>query len=176
MIRLAVVTDNVDPDQLRRVRVTSSDRGIGQSTWIPRVTGFGDEDLPVPSIGTTVIIANLEEGSTDEVVLGVLQTGRSNVPIKEKRSDLGSWFSTIMGKFHLFCSGTFQINSDQRITLNCGESVITLDPSGEISIGNPRGKLVLGVDGDLSHNWIGSTLNRFAKIGGTDTDSDITLS
>ena len=175
MIRLGVVTDCNDPMGLRRVRVTTSDRGLGQSDWVPRVTNFADDDLPVPPIGSTVIIANLEDGSTDEVILGVLQTGRSNPPVKEK-AILQDWFSVLTGLIDWFAEGLIRLRSRTRITLECGKSKIELHPDGRITLANGISLLTLESDGQLRFDQPGSPLIRFAMVGGLDTDNDTTLS
>lgn len=175
MIRLGIVTDCDDPKGLRRVRVTTSDRGLGQSDWVPRVTGFADEDLPVPPIGSTVVIANLEDGSVDEVVIGVLQTGRSNKPIREK-TQLQDWYSVLTGLVDWFTEGWIRLRSRERVTLECGKSRVELHPDGRITLTNGISQLTLEADGQLRFDQTGSPLIRFAMVGGLDTDNDTTLS
>lgn len=175
MIRLGIVTDCNDPEGLRRVKVTTSDRGVGQSDWVPRVTAFTDEDLPVPPIGSTVIVANLEDGSTDEVILGVLQTGRSNRPVKEKAL-LQDWFSVMTGLIDWFADGLIRLRSRTRVILECGRSKIELYPDGRIVLANGVSSLTLEPTGDLRFDRPWSNLTRFAMVGGIDDDSDVTLS
>lgn len=175
MLRLAIVTDNQDPDNLRRVRVCSSDRGVSVSDWIGRVTGFCDEDSPVPPIGSTVIIGKLEGGASDEVVLGVLQTTTSNPPLVKSRlsdlvqirygdhteSNVGNWQSVSNAILIQTATGCLiRLREDGQITLSNSDGQITIQPNGAIEIESPL------------LTWNGE---RVAVVGGTDSDGDTTL-
>jgi Type VI secretion system/phage-baseplate injector OB domain len=177
MLRLAIVTDNQDPDNLRRVRVVSADRGISVSDWIGRVTGYCDKDDPVAPIGSTVIVGTLEGGKSDEVVLGVLQTTGSNPPLnKPKLSDevtvlygnriesaTNDWQSISENVQIQTATGTsIHLNSNGQVTISNsgGTGLIVIQPNGAIEISSPL----------LS--WNGE---RVAVVGGVDSDGDTTL-
>jgi phage baseplate assembly protein gpV len=174
MLRLAVVTDNQDPDGLRRVRVSSADRGVSQSDWLSRITGFCDQDLPVPPLGATVVIAQMEGGSTDELVLGVLQTTTSNAPLlKEKLSDR---VERVYGNQVLDLIGySFQRASRFWSWFTNDQSSVTIGSNGVIL---QKGNTILRVEDGLvevSANMFKWNGERVAVVGGTDSDGDTTL-
>jgi Type VI secretion system/phage-baseplate injector OB domain len=206
MLRLGVVTDNQDPDNLRRVLVLSVDRGVNTSQWLPRVTGWDGLDSPVPPIGSSVVVADMLSDSTDGVVLGVIQSaGSSNNPIPDKDDQVGSWFGNLAGNLWLAVTGTWQLISTGLIRIQIKSALqpeILLNPNGQIRVSNKLGSITLLPNGytvfvnpsgtwqingsafQINHNtqvsitspmltWNGQQV---ARIGGVDSDGDVTLS
>lgn len=205
MIRLGIVTDTEDPDKMRRVKVVTQDRGNSTSSWVPRVTGFDGEDSPTPPIGSTVIVASMQSDSSDEVILGVLQTATSNQAQPIKDPSLGSWFRRVLGDVFASVSGYWQLITLGKITLeiqSTGNPSVTMEPSGSITLRNSLGSVRLLPSGymqvvDPSGMWgsssSGLSLNHptqvsisspnlswngvtVARVGGIDSRGDTTVS
>jgi phage baseplate assembly protein gpV len=196
MIKLGTVTDNQDPEQLRRVQVTTVDRGVSSSQWLSRVTNFDGDDLPLPLIGTTVVLAEVSGDSTEEVILGVLQTATTNNPIRDKDDKIGDWWS-LLTSITFWVNRTFSVKSpsqnkpeihlDQDGTIKASNILgsITLSPTGYIIVTNPTSTITMNNSGlnlvtpgsisitAANLTWNGQTLSR---VGGTDTRGDVNLS
>lgn len=194
MIKIGTVTDNQDPEGLRRIQVTTVDRGVSSSQWLNRVTNFDGDDLPLPIIGSSVVVSEVGGDSTEDIVLGVLQTATTNRPIPDK-PDKGDWWSLLRSAV-FWVQSSFSIKSpsqnqpkislDQNGTITAANSLgsITLAPNGYITITNPTGTLTMGttgwninVSGPISITspdvtWNGQTLSR---VGGIDSRGDTTL-
>lgn len=175
MLRLAIVTDNQDPDNLRRIRVCSSDRGVSVSDWISRITGYCDEDSPVPPIGSTVIIGKLEGGSSDEVVLGILQTTTSNPPLV--KTQLNDLYQIRYGDHVESNVGTWQSVSEAVLIQTATGYLISLATEGQITLSNSDGQITIQPNGAIEIQSPMLTWNgeRVAVVGGTDSDGDTTL-
>jgi hypothetical protein len=203
MIRLGVVTDNGDPDGLRRLRVQSIDRGVSTSDWIPRITGWDGSDVGVVPIGSTVVLSDLDGGTEGQVILGVLQTSTSNPPIK--KDEVGSWFGIVAGSLNWLVKGaiefvadttvrvatksetrpTIEIKTDGEILLSNRYGRISLLPTGFMRVVNPLGEWTTTASGSLlthptSINITTPNLTyngvQVAVVGGTDTGGDTTIS
>lgn len=195
MIKLGTVTDNQDPENLRRIQVTTIDRGVSSSQWLNRVTNFDGDDLPLPLIGSTVVVSEVGGDSTEDIILGVLQTATTNRPIDDK-PDRGSWWS-ILKAIKFWVNDKFAVESpsqakprislDQNGTITASNSLgsITLYPNGYLTITNPTGVITMGSGGwsinapgsiDITSTnltWNGRTISR---VGGLDSRGDTTLS
>jgi phage baseplate assembly protein gpV len=195
MIKLGTVTDNQDPENLRRIQVTTIDRGVSSSQWLNRVTNFDGDDLPLPLIGSTVVVSEVGGDSTEDIILGVLQTATTNRPIEDK-PDRESWWS-ILKAVKFWVNDKFAVESpsqnkpkislDQNGTITASNSLgsIVLYPNGYLTITNPTGVITMGSGGwsisvpgsinitsaDLT--WNGQTISR---VGGVDSRGDTTLS
>jgi hypothetical protein len=195
MLKIGTVTDNADPQGLRRIQVTTQDRGVSNSQWLPRVTNFDGDDIPLPLIGTSVIVAEVGGDSTEDIILGVLQTSNTNRPIPDKPSGSIWWY--LLEEVKYWFNSTFAITSpsaskptislDQDGTIKASNTLgsIVLLPTGFLTITNPTGTLTMGGTGlDIVSSvpikisaptvlWGGQPL---ARVGGTDTDGDVTIS
>lgn len=195
MLKIGTVVDNVDPEGRRRVRITTIDRGVSSSQWIPRLTNFDGDDLPVPIIGSSVVVAEISGDSIDDVVLGVLQSATTNSPIDDK-PDRESWWSVLV-EIGFWVTRKFTVRSPSpnqpKISLDWDGSIfaenrfgsIRLLPTGYLTITNPDGTITFGASGWVfnsnqpiniqspSLTWNGQTL---AVVGGVDTDGDVTIS
>jgi len=195
MIKLGTVTDNQDPENLRRIQVTTIDRGVSSSQWLNRVTNFDGDDLPLPLIGSTVVVSEVGGDSTEDIILGVLQTATTNRPIEDK-PDRESWWS-ILKAIKFWVNDKFTVESpapnkpkislDQNGTITASNSLgsIVLYPNGYLTITNPTGVISMGASGwsinspgsinitSSSLTWNGQTISR---VGGVDSRGDTTLS
>lgn len=195
MIKLGTVTDNQDPEALRRIQVTTVDRGVSSSQWLNRVTNFDGDDLPLPTIGTTVVVSEVGGDSTEDIILGVLQTATTNRPIEDK-PDRGDWWA-LLRSIVFWVNEKFAVESpsqnkpkislDQNgtITIENSQGSVTLHPNGYLTILNPTGVITSGVSGwtinvpgaininSANLTWNGQTISR---VGGVDSRGDITLS
>lgn len=195
MIKLGTVTDNQDPENLRRIQVTTIDRGVSSSQWLNRVTNFDGDDLPLPLIGSTVVVSEVGGDSTEDIILGILQTATTNRPIEDK-PDRESWWS-ILKAIKFWVNDKFAVESpspakpkisldqDGTITIENSQGSVTLYPNGYLTILTPSGVITSGVSGwainvpgsininSTNLTWNGQTISR---VGGVDNRGDITLS
>lgn len=195
MIKLGSVTDNQDPEGLRRIKVTSIDRGVSSSQWLNRVTNFDGDDPPSPIIGTTVVISEVGGDATEDIILGVLQTATTNRPIDDK-PDRESWWA-ILKEIGFWVNSRFTVRSpspnkpvisldrDGTITASNTLGSVTLHPTGFTRVTNPLGYFEFGGSGGVISisgpvhitstdlTWNGA---RLARVGGVDSDGDTTLS
>lgn len=195
MIKLGTVTDNQDPENLRRIQVTTIDRGVSSSQWLTRVTNFDGDDLPLPLIGSTVVVSEVGGDSTEDIILGVLQTANTNRPMEDK-PNRESWWS-ILTAIKFWVNDKFAVESPSqakpKLTLDRDGTImasntlgsITLYPNGYITITNPTGVVTMGSGGwsinapgsinitSANLTWNGQTISR---VGGLDSRGDTTLS
>lgn len=191
MLKLGIVTSNNDPDNLRRVKVQSADRGSSVSDWLVRLTSFNGQDLPVPEIGDTVLIGSIDGDSHDDCVLGVLTTSTSNKPLN--KPNLQNYFSYISEQYQNRADtiklqtfdATVEMLESGRVVIKNSLGSITLLESGYTVIQYPTGSITFGSGGlnidtslpiqitspSLLHNG-----NQVAVIGGIDSRGDTTLS
>jgi hypothetical protein len=195
MLKIGTVTDNQDPEQLRRIKVTTIDRGTSSSQWLSRITNFDGDDLPAPQIGSTVVISEIGGDTTEEVILGVLQTATTNKPSSDK-PDLDPWWS-VLSAITFWVSKTFSVKSPSpakpEITLdtsgwiNASNSLgsVQLLPDGYLMITNPTSMIVMSGSGisintpgsiNINSNALTWNGSQVAVVGGYDTDGDTTLS
>ena len=195
MLKLGTVTDTNDPDNLRRIKVTSIDRGVSVSNWVSRITLFDGDDLPIPAIGSTVLIGELDSDSTEEINIGVLQSATTNKPNLNK-SKLSDWFSDFaVGLFSVFDSfkirslsankPTINLSSDGTVLASNTLGSITLQPNGFIRVVNPLGTIEMGASGislstsglvNISSSGLRYNGVQVAIVGGIDSRGDTTIS
>lgn len=190
-LRIGIVVDNNDPDNLRRVKVQSQDRGESVSDWLSRVTGFTNEDLPVPQIGDTVVISSIDDNTHTDIVLGVLTSSTSNQPLNKKsKQDYLSVteysHKQINSKIDFITRfGNVCMSEDGTIKLFNTLGSITLLPNGYTVITNPSGSITFGSNGlsftspmPINFDTPNLTFNgsRVSVVGGTDSRGDTTLS
>ncbi len=191
MIKLGIVTDNQDPENLRRVRVMSPDRGNSVSDWLSRISLYSGQDIPVPNVGDTVILGSIDNDSHTDCVIGVLTCENSNQPLE--KDNLQNYFSYTQNHHrvraeHILLetvAGQVEIHSTGLVEIKNELGSLKLLPSGYIVISNPSGTITFGSGGinitspgtveitspNLTHNG-----TKVALIGGTDSRGDTTLS
>ncbi len=191
MLRLGIVTDNNDPENLRRVKVQSITRGSSVSDWLSRISSFSGEDLPVPNIGDTVIIASLDSDSHTDIVLGVLTTNNTNQPLDKienfaYQSEIGANQKLVAQRVDLQTElGKVEMSEDGGIKLSNQLGSIYLTPTGYTIISYPGGSINLGSGGLTIDSPVPVIINspeltwnglRLARVGGMDSRGDITIS
>lgn len=89
-LQFATVTDNQDPNNLRRIKVTTEAKGGLVSTdWVMAMRLIPNLDPPLPQVGTSVIIAAIDGDPHDLVWLGPVinmtnpQDDRQSDPIND---------------------------------------------------------------------------------------------
>ncbi len=137
-VYVAIVTDNRDPEELGRVKVTFPWRGSREESFWARVVSFaggkGAGAFFLPEVGDEVLVA-FENGELEfPVVLGTLWNGEDKPPFEEGRRLIRSR------------TGHEMIWHDQKgeLTLRSAKGrVISLKDSGEISIRDPSGNEIV---------------------------------
>ena len=199
-VRIGIVCDNNDPQNLRRVKVTSQDRGASMSDWIQRITLYDPDDLPVPEIGASLIIASIDGDSNSDVYLGVLQTTSTNKPYEN--TDKQDWITrqpsnwiSHTGKKAALSAVEFIVSSlsgnkvklreDSGIEIANKLGSVVLLPSGFVTVTNPTGTWSFGASGFNINTSVpinitapSVTINGLivARVGGIDSRGDTTLS
>lgn len=141
--RLAVVTDNVDPDGLRRIRVSlSSQGGLTQSYWIQAGRSTATTDEPLPEIGTTVLVGAIE-GNPNELYMKRVYCNDTNPPddtqddpVKDSTLQIpGNQRHTIAGDSYKGIGGNEEKKIDGNLSVTCqGDRLAIACPYGDIEI------------------------------------------
>lgn len=175
MLKLGIVVDVNDPDNLRRVKVQSADRGSSVSDWLSRLTGFHGEDSPVPNLGDAVIIGSLENDSHTDIILGTLTSSGSNKPLnKESTHDYFSFLDTVYR------------NRAKNVLIETETGKVKISETGEIEVSNDKASIKVLETGEVKITSVGSvsvvsagfTYNgkQVAVVGGLDSRGDVTIS
>jgi hypothetical protein len=152
--RLAVVTDNRDPDGQRRVRVSlSSQGGLTQSYWAQCGRSAVHSDEVLPEIGTTVLVGAVE-GNPNELYVKRSYCNATNppdptqgdpvkdhtiqVPGNQRHTIGGDSYKGIGGKEERITQGDVTVTSKgDRLSINCpyGDiEILATDAGNEILI------------------------------------------
>ena len=199
-VRIGIVCDNNDPLNLRRVKVTSQDRGSSVSDWIQRITLYDPDDLPVPEIGASLVIASIDDDSNSDIYLGVLQTTSTNQPYKN--TDKADWITrqpanwvSHTGKKALLSAVEFvvstlsgncvKLRTDGGVEIRNSLGSIVLLPSGYCIFTNPSGTYTFSNSGlnintttpiNITSPSVKINGSEVARVGGSDTGGNTTIS
>ena len=85
-----IVTDNVDPDKMNRVRVSKEGEEPGVTEWIPVVSPYASDVAGlnfIPDIGDQVLIICLDRGDVSKVVIGSIWFNEALPPETEENTE-----------------------------------------------------------------------------------------
>ena len=171
----AVVTNNSDPEDLRRIKVTVASKG-GQTEvagWLWRLTPDPYSDPPVPRVGQTVAVMFFDGDPHDGCYLGVL-TNRPNpqrdtyAPVlDDARSIEGDQVEDIQGDRLTDIKGSDSLTVEQTVTIqNAAGASIVLNTDGTIAIVAPAGiRITCNQESTINGKAI-------AVVGAGDNDSE----
>ncbi len=137
-VYVAVVTDNQDPEEMGRVKVTFPWRGARDESFWARVLSFaGGKEAGAflrPEVGDEVLVA-FEGGEIEyPVVLGALWNGRDKPPFEKGRRVIRSRQGHEV---------SFHDEKGEVILRTSGGREITLKESGEITIRDQGGNEIV---------------------------------
>jgi len=140
-IQIATVTNNIDPANLRRVRVsTETQGGVSQSYWVQTGRSQTHTDEPIAPIGSTVLIACCQGDPHDMYVLRLLCNDknppdpRQNDPIIDHSSEIqGSEYKNVTG------DRSHQIRGDE--TIEVGGNLSIKASGGSLKVRSDMGRL-----------------------------------
>lgn len=105
-IEIGIVTDNLDPANLRRIRVTTASKGgLTSSNWLMPVFDCATHDKPLPLIGATVVVGWFGGNPNNGFWLGAIAND-TNKPFPKENIIDDDW-RTIPGK------STYLVAKDQ---------------------------------------------------------------
>ncbi|WP_414579116.1 phage baseplate assembly protein V [Anabaena sp. CCY 9402-a] len=199
---LAVVVDVLDPENRRRIKVSTASNPQVQSDWIRRLTPFPQYDPPMPELGQTVLVFYADGLESNAYYL---QLVNDTNPAISKGDALNDRAETIPGDDTTQVAGASTLEADS-ITNNC-EGDFTVDSQQSIDMqalqdltlfasrylrlqAGINNFIELGFDGTnrISGNWTinlsGASINftnastitingqSIATVGATDSDGD----
>lgn len=125
-VELGVVTDNNDPENLRRVKVALASKGGQTNTdWLYRVLFSPAIDPPLPQINQTVIVAFLEGDSHQGIYLG--NTVNQVNPTLGKESAQDDYYDSIPGDRLQKTAGKHTITTGEDLTIT-GDGITHVYP------------------------------------------------
>lgn len=150
-IRIGVVSDNEDPEQMGRVKLTYPWRDAeDESHWARMATLMAGKERGtyfLPEVGDEVLVA-FENGDIHHpYVLGALWNGQEKPP--EDNADGGNDVRKIRSKTgHEIVLNDSQSEGSVEITTNGGRSILLDDSSGEEKIRIADGRSEIELDSD----------------------------
>lgn len=140
-IQIATVTDNVDPQGLRRIRVSREvQAGVSHSYWVQTGRSQPHTDEPLPPIGSTVLIACCDGNPHDLYVLRTLCNDlnppdpRQNDPVIDHSSEIqGNEYKNVTG------DRAHQIRGDETIAV--GGNLRVQSSGGSLKVRSDMGRL-----------------------------------
>lgn len=125
-VELGVVTDNNDPENLRRIKVTLASKGAQTNTdWLYRVLFSPAIDPPLPQINQTVIVAFLEGDSHRGIYLG--NTVNQVNPAFDKGSAQDDYYDSTPGDRLQKTTGQHTITTGKDLTIT-GDGITHVYP------------------------------------------------
>ena len=160
-LTLGIVTNNDDPENLRRVRAITGYKGQSIETdWLFRVCAFTDEDAPLPRVGQTIVVGFIDGNPHDGIYFGVLNN--AVMPPLDKDSPRDDHTTTtktdgnrtlnVTGNISMDSGKTIEITSEDEINLTVGSTTLRVSSNG-VSI-NGKDVTVLGAKDDASDKLI----------------------
>lgn len=173
---LAIVTNNNDPENKRRVKVSSSSNPSTESDWLIRILPYPNIDPPLPEIGQTVHVDYIDGLETKGCYRTVMNDTN---PSKDKKSAVndhhestpgnkdesigGDHTVSIKGDRNETINGLWSLRADDYIQIECGSLLslrtdsgasITLTSAGYVIIEDAQGRQIrLGGAGGFNTTW-----------------------
>ena len=140
-IQIATVTNNIDPQNLRRVRVsTETMGGVSQSYWVQTGRSQTHTDEPIAPIGSTVLIACCQGDPHDMYILRTICNDR-NPPDPRQSDPIVDHSSEIQGSEYKNVTGdrSHQIRGDE--TIEVGGNLSIKASGGSLKVRSDMGRL-----------------------------------
>lgn len=144
-IRRAIVTNNDDPDNMRRIKVALASKGGRlESDWLQRIALSPSDDPPLPKRGQTVLVTFIDGNPHDGAWIGVV-TNQPNQPL-DKLDAKNDRSQEIEGESTVKTGKDYTIDCGKSIRLqNTAGAYVELNEAGFVIIGDAFGhSIVLG--------------------------------
>lgn len=137
---LAVVTNNVDPQNRRRIKASDPAAPGLETDWLRRLLPYPQTDPPLPAIGSTVIVFSIDG---DPVNGWYLQCVNDTNPVLGKSDAIADSHTVIPGDVDERTDGHRVINVGKSLTLkNDAGASIELAASGDVVISDAGGNTI----------------------------------
>ncbi len=159
-LQRAIVTDNKDPANLRRIKVAvSSKGGLLDTDWCFAMRLIAGYDPPIPPIGTTVIMAAIDDDPHNLVYLGPIinqanpQDDAQEDPIADSTLQIpgnqtesigGNVDRTITGNLEQTISGTDDRRVEETLTVSVGQKLRLQNDAGAYVELHEAGAAIVG--------------------------------
>jgi phage baseplate assembly protein gpV len=164
---LAVVSNNQDPENKRRIKAVSPANPSLETYWIRRLATAPAVDEPLPKVGQTVLVVSIDGVETNQVYIPLCND--TNPPLDKVNPQLD---------YQRNVEGDYTLNGVKNITITTASGTkIKLDEDGNVSIeGN---SLMIDADveinGDLAIAGSSVSINgkQIATVGAPDSRGDL---
>lgn len=156
-LQLATITNNDDPLQKRRVKVSTEAMGQqSESYWVQCGRSQSHTDEPIPPVGTTVLIGFVEGDASDGYILRTLANDTNppdnsqSAPLLDNTEEIsGSDRRSVVGDSQHLVAGnhTQTIYGDMTVTCQ-GDTLSVTTPTGNINISAAGGVGEVSISGD----------------------------
>jgi hypothetical protein len=137
---LAVVTDNKDPQNRRRIKASDPAAPGLETDWIRRLLPYPQVDPPLPVIGSTVIVFSIDG---DPLNGWYLECVNDTNPVLPKGDPIADFHNVIPGDTDERTDGDRTINVGKSLTLkNDAGASIELAASGDIVLTDSAGNSI----------------------------------
>lgn len=166
-LQFAIVTNNVDPMKLRRIKVSTESKGnLTDSPWLLPLRIIPNYDPPLPPIGSSVVVGFLNDDPHDGVYLGNVNN-LTNPPDQTQNNPLLDSTHLIEGDLHTVTGGK---------ELHRTEDTHIITGKTEITIKNDLGAIVqLTKEGVIKLKAFNTEIVIGGLSGGLGYPSDIVL-
>ncbi|BAY23709.1 hypothetical protein NIES2100_35010 [Calothrix sp. NIES-2100] len=198
---LAVVTNNSDPENKRRIKVSLPSSPNLESDWLRRILPYPQIDPPLPAVGQTVLILYIDGVETNGFYLSVVNAtnpprSKDSAQNDYSESIPGNRSTEINGNDDLTVNKTVTTSAAEDITIKAGKSIkfqtdsgayLELSEAGFVTLADAYGhKWTLGGSGGNAWVWDanGASIqvvnatnfsinnHQIATVGATDTHGD----
>lgn len=193
------VTDNKDPDEIGRIKVSKQDEEETASDWIPYITPYAGTDYGLfflPDVDDEVLIVSLDAQNIRKVAIGALwntnakppqsgengdadlnQDGKNNLHFIKSRAGSMLIFDDTDGKEKIQIIAS---DDSSRIEFSVSDKLVNVKTKNDIAIG-AKGKVsikaeTIEVSGKKQINFSGDEIQISAKKNlAVNADQDITI-
>jgi|694.fasta_scaffold01920_13 phage baseplate assembly protein V len=166
---LAIVSNNNDPDNRRRIKVVNPANPQLETHWIRRLDTTQGKDEPLPKIGQTVLVLCIDGVDTNAFYLYCVND--TNPPLNK---------NNVVEDFMYNLDGSYTITADRTITLQTASGgVITVNTNGSVSVQSPSTVTLtaptINITGNVSITGSSVAINgqQIATVGAPDSRGDV---
>ena len=180
---LGIVVNNQDPENRRRVKVTTANNPGLESRWLTRLVDCPYIDYPVPNIGQTVLVFYIEGLDTQGCYISLLNdtnpTYSTESPLQDQKQEIpGNRYQTVLGDNSEEISGnnTQSVDGDVNLTTEGAkeervEGAINISGGSTITITNDSGaSITLGNGGQVI---VTDSAGRSLRLGGSVSNDNV---
>ncbi|MBD2256645.1 phage baseplate assembly protein V [Pseudanabaena sp. FACHB-2040] len=172
---LAIVSDNNDPQNRRRIKCVSPHSPGIQTDWLRRLQSASGFDPPLPAVGQTVIVFSIDGAELNGWYLQVVNDTNPPLPKSSAQDDL---YSQVPGRQDERTEGDRIVRVGKSLTFqNDAGASITLAANGNVVIQDAAGNSMNLAGGiAFSTSSLSVAGKQIATVGSVDSDGDTTIS